>query len=724
MDSNLIFSDPKMREEFLDRFDDLRNEFLARTPLSEDEKKELEAHTKDDADKAVKIVKEGLSTPVSKVLEAIIIRYGRPAYFVQNDSFNTDNTPSTADKVDQTVNKDRAVIEKAIPSVGRINLRNHRMPWVGTGWVVAENVLVTNRHVAAEFARERNGNFVFVGNTKASLDTVQEYDAGGREKMYRLQKVLWIAPPDGEHDVAFLSIDKKSNYDDHPQPTPIELMDQKAFAALSVKHWIAVIGYPALSPYNDHADQQRIFDGVFNVKRMQPGQIMAIPRGMSAVEHDATTLGGNSGSVVLDLETGKALALHFGGIEGKSNSAVAAPVVSELLDKHIFGLRRQVFPVTTPPSQDSKGESPSCQESCAVSTGGTATWKIPLEVSVTVGTPAMVSADAGTSTAPSAPKTSAASLKASTAIKEGLFGKRSPDFSLDELREMFSLSALTENEFNWNTALSLAVASELAYRSKSVVERTAAEWGLSACRFIDQEETQCFIASHEGSVLVSFRGSESLGDWLANMNVFTVKREYGDVHEGFYNGFADVREMLEEELERRSPDQVLLTGHSLGGALATIAAAEWNDKYTIGSVYTFGQPAVGKEDFEEFFRSKFFRTNYSDKFFRFVNDDDMVTRLPPLYRHLEKLYHFDTGSELTTRTESVSGMAATTGEPKMMSEKEFTNLQLLMRRTGRGDAAIITESVDRPVLEGFFPSVSDHSLNEYIRKIKSRISAS
>jgi endonuclease G len=90
-----------------------------------------------------------------------------------------------------------------------------------------------------------------------------------------------------------------------------------------------VIGYPAFSIYNNAQDQQRIFQGVFDIKRMQPGTSGTSEGG--TILHDATTLGGNSGSLVLDLETGKAMALHFGGYEGKTNYAVTAPVVRRLL---------------------------------------------------------------------------------------------------------------------------------------------------------------------------------------------------------------------------------------------------------------------------------------------------------------------------------------------------------------------------------------------------------
>lgn len=70
------------------------------------------------------------------------------------------------------------------------------------------------------------------------------------------------------------------------------------------------------------------------MKRLQPGLITA-KRSDGIVTHDATTLGGNSGSTVIDLASGKAVALHFGGLEGETNNAVAAPVVARLLKEKV-----------------------------------------------------------------------------------------------------------------------------------------------------------------------------------------------------------------------------------------------------------------------------------------------------------------------------------------------------------------------------------------------------
>ncbi len=336
MEYRHIFADADIAEEFLDRYTELAGGGVSAGFESLDGGLDSLDYSVDDAAKAVKDMRESTGAEVDPGLEAIILRFGRPAYFVQDNTFNTDRAPSTSAVVDSTVNAARAVIEAAIPSIGRINLRNHRAPWVGTGWVVAPDVLVTNRHVASAFAEREGEGFVFVEDerrrAKAYLDTYREHRRS-EESIFRLKKVLWIEPRrTGHPDVAFLSI-APANEDDEPQPRRIELMAAAEYDALPVESWTAVIGYPAFSPYNDAQDQQRIFEGVFNVKRLQPGLITA--KQSDLIQHDATTLGGNSGSVVVDLASGKAMALHYGGIEGETNKAVSAPVVARLLQDKV-----------------------------------------------------------------------------------------------------------------------------------------------------------------------------------------------------------------------------------------------------------------------------------------------------------------------------------------------------------------------------------------------------
>jgi hypothetical protein len=100
---------------------------------------------------------------------------------------------------------------------------------------------------------------------------------------------------------------------------------------------VYVLGYPAPDHRNNPALQRSIFGDRFFVKRLQPGALMTAPAGAitrmepcstgaepeDVVFHDASTLGGNSGSCVIDLESNQVIGLHFAGEYMHYNEAVA-----------------------------------------------------------------------------------------------------------------------------------------------------------------------------------------------------------------------------------------------------------------------------------------------------------------------------------------------------------------------------------------------------------------
>jgi hypothetical protein len=286
----------------------------------------------------------------------------------------------------------------------------------------------------------------------------------------------------------------------------------------------------------------------------------------------------------------------------------------------------------------------------------------------------------------------------------------------------FSAASLTASGFDRQTALSLGLASRLSYQGEAVVRTTAlSTWGFQTCEFIETDDTQCFVAALPNAVLVAFRGSESFGDWLSNLNMVSTTRGYGVVHRGFLGAFQVVEQRLRTVLSQFASRPVLLTGHSLGGALATIAAAEWRGQVLISSIYTYGQPAVGKGEFPSLMRR-----NYGGKFFRFVNDDDIVPRVPPTYSHVGTLMQFDSAGSLKSGTESIATESATgsstaTGNsidgPPMLTETEFDRLRAQMLEQRARTRATGVESLEAPALEGLIPSVSDHSLERYLAKI-------
>ena len=82
------------------------------------------------------------------------------------------------------------------------------------------------------------------------------------------------------------------------------------------------MGYPAWDGRrNDPAEMRKIFGEIFEVKRLQPGEMTGLTG--KVFKHDCSTLGGNSGSCVVDLETHQVLGLHFGGRYLEGNTAVA-----------------------------------------------------------------------------------------------------------------------------------------------------------------------------------------------------------------------------------------------------------------------------------------------------------------------------------------------------------------------------------------------------------------
>jgi endonuclease G len=118
---------------------------------------------------------------------------------------------------------------------------------------------------------------------------------------------------------------------------------------------VVVVGYPAKDWRSDLALQDRIFQGQYNVKRLQPGvlrqraNIRSFENVVSAVTHDASTLGGNSGSAVLDAATQQVLALHFAGEYLKANYAVP---MHELARDSRVTARKLNFDGTAPPTND------------------------------------------------------------------------------------------------------------------------------------------------------------------------------------------------------------------------------------------------------------------------------------------------------------------------------------------------------------------------------------
>lgn len=258
--------------------------------------------------------------------EAIVLLYGRPALLVRNDSFEVPR----ADEWRARLSPYQSRLEHALKSVGRVELFDHpTFDWVGTAWMIADHVLVTNRHVALTFARKKGKGFEFIRNpeekpVRAQVDFREEY-RGRDSREFAVDKVLFIEElSEQAPDLALLQLAKNGAL-----PAPIPLHD----GGPQAERYVAVIGYPARDSRNDSQAMVKVFGDIYNVKRLAPGMVATSPKKGWTFTHDCSTLGGNSGSAVIDVETGHAVGLHFGGRFQQANYAVKAKTLLDAVTK-------------------------------------------------------------------------------------------------------------------------------------------------------------------------------------------------------------------------------------------------------------------------------------------------------------------------------------------------------------------------------------------------------
>ncbi|WP_271948284.1 DNA/RNA non-specific endonuclease [Ruegeria faecimaris] len=273
------------------------------------------------------------STPSQ--LEAIVRAVGRPPLIVRGGKVEGKQSLSSDFPPDIDIRIGKA--EDNIASVGRIEFINHDFSWGGTGWVIEKKddhlLIITNRHVAKLVARRSflgDGVFMFApGNARygARIDFLEEVGSTpDPDRLFDIRKFTYIAE-DAAADIALGKIDLPADTANFT-PTPIPRADTDAQHG----ECVAVIGYPAKdSLRNDPTQMSNYFNDLYDVKRFSPGFLIE-DGGVTILRHDCTTLGGNSGSPVISLDSGKAVGLHYAGTFGVGNSAVRISTVNALLD--------------------------------------------------------------------------------------------------------------------------------------------------------------------------------------------------------------------------------------------------------------------------------------------------------------------------------------------------------------------------------------------------------
>ena len=274
-------------------------------------------------------------------LEAIVLPRNRPVAFVRGESYDDLDGPWVS--LNDDVIKRR--IASLLPLIGRVEVPSSPiLPYAGTGFVVGQGLIATNRHVAQLFSQGL-GLTIRYRAGDAAIDFKRQIDApdDDRTAYLSVRAVEMIHP---YWDMALLRVD------DLPTDRMLRLSVKSPEELLD--HNVVVIGYPARDERNDVALQDRIFNRTYNVKRLQPGviraraKIQSFENTVNALTHDASTLGGNSGSAVIEVDTGEVVALHFAGEYLKANYAV--PMHELARDSRVAS--RLNFEGTLPPTND------------------------------------------------------------------------------------------------------------------------------------------------------------------------------------------------------------------------------------------------------------------------------------------------------------------------------------------------------------------------------------
>jgi serine protease len=309
-----------------------------------------------DSEVVLERLREGAPIPnepgALTALEALVQLEGRPALRLTDDGVDP-NDPELGEWQGAVLLQ--PTFAKLQRSVGRIDMTAG--VHAGTGFVVGDGLVMTNRHVLETLAfptprRTNPAGWVLAGGP------VVNFSPSGSDgtRSFRILDVVYSGPDpiDRRIDLAHLDLAllrvELTNAAGEELPPALTLTDQ-AVAVGAAK--LFVVGYPAMPTVlpTDEEGKRRmdvvqrlreIYDMKYGVKYLSPGLVMTSPEAVPdspkgwVFTHDATSLGGNSGSCVLSFDHHLDVAgLHFAGDWLRANYAHAVdeirPTITEFL---------------------------------------------------------------------------------------------------------------------------------------------------------------------------------------------------------------------------------------------------------------------------------------------------------------------------------------------------------------------------------------------------------
>lgn len=283
------------------------------------------------------------SAGAALLLEAIVMTDGsRPSFLIRNDQPDLNSNPGGGWEGQILTNSD--LLSEAISCVGRIESSQNPDIYFGTGFLIANDLIMTNLHVLEEFAVLLSGTG-WLFKTSVQINFGREHSGATEKKLRTIESVVFWGRPIAGYGRLDLVLLKLAPAD--PVSLPARLITPTSTGPAK-GDIIYSVGYPGPPHPGDYqrAVINLLFADGYGHKRLAPGIVQFPPKAFCpvSISHDATTLGGNSGSPVLLANSClNATGLHYAGIPMQANLAHALAEVRDLPGNPSGKLLNEIF---------------------------------------------------------------------------------------------------------------------------------------------------------------------------------------------------------------------------------------------------------------------------------------------------------------------------------------------------------------------------------------------
>merc|ERR1712087_326103 len=158
--------------------------------------------------------------------------------------------------------------------------------------------------------------------------------------------------------------------------------------------------------------------------------------------------------------------------------------------------------------------------------------------------------------------------------------------------------------------------------------------------------------TNDTKCMVSFRGSLNGANWYADFLLMLRPWPLNELagaewckgcmaHYGFTEAYDELRADVHRAVEELNCTRLTLAGHSLGGAIATIASFDLRAAmgYHVDATWTYGKPRIGNAEFVNNFEAAAMRQGVSPPLRRVVHYHDPIPRAPPHLPNIHPVAH-------------------------------------------------------------------------------------